>query len=156
MDHCQTMESPLGPMLIRASEKGITQVTFLEDDEAMVLNPSAITSICARQLTSYFRGELQEFDLALDPMGTEFQKRVWDALTLVGYGRTESYAQLAKRLGNHLLTRAVGMANSANPIAIIVPCHRIIGSDASLTGYAGGLWRKKWLLEHESHQTSLF
>jgi methylated-DNA-[protein]-cysteine S-methyltransferase len=156
MEYCELIDSPLGPLLIRASVNGITKVSFMDSGGLIAANPSALTSRCAKQLTSYFKGDLQEFDLALDPVGTDFQKRVWAALAKVGHGRTESYAQLARRLGNHLFTRAVGTANGANPIAIIVPCHRIIGSDASLTGYAGGLWRKKWLLEHESHQTLLF
>jgi len=156
MEYSELMESPLGPLVVKATEKGITEVCFLDIERATETNPSAITSTCVVQLASYFRGDLKEFDIALAPIGTDFQKRVWTALNDVRYGQTESYSHLAKRLGNPLLTRAVGTANGANPIAIIVPCHRIIGSDASLTGYAGGLWRKKWLLDHESDQKSLF
>jgi len=108
-----------------------------------------------RQLQAYFRGELKEFDLPLAMEGTEFQLRVWNALRAIPYGETVSYARLAERIGNPKAVRAVGLANGKNPIPIIVPCHRVIGSDGSLTGFGGGLSTKKLLLELENKQLSL-
>jgi methylated-DNA-[protein]-cysteine S-methyltransferase len=101
------------------------------------------------QLDAYFAGELVAFDVPLAVHGTEFQKRVWDQLVQIPYGETISYSELARRLGDLKLVRAVGLANGRNPISIIVPCHRVIGADGSLVGYGGGLERKQWLLEHE-------
>jgi methylated-DNA-[protein]-cysteine S-methyltransferase len=101
------------------------------------------------QLAAYFAGELTEFDLPLAARGTDFQSRVWAALRTIPYGRTTSYGELAAQLGNPGASRAVGLANGRNPIAIIVPCHRVIGADGRLTGYGGGLDRKRWLLDHE-------
>jgi methylated-DNA-[protein]-cysteine S-methyltransferase len=102
-----------------------------------------------RQLTEYFAGTRREFDLPLRLRGTEFQKRVWQELTEIPYGQTWSYGELAKRINNPSASRAVGLANGRNPISILVPCHRVIGADGSLTGYGGGLERKRWLLAHE-------
>lgn len=101
------------------------------------------------QLKAYFAGELQKFELALGGEGSDFQKRVWQALCKIPFGATESYGGLAKRIGNANASRAVGLANGKNPIGIIVPCHRVVGANGSLTGYGGGLERKQWLLEHE-------
>jgi methylated-DNA-[protein]-cysteine S-methyltransferase len=103
----------------------------------------------ARQLGEYFAGERREFDLSLRLDGTEFQRRVWKVLTEIPYGETWSYARLAKRIDNPNACRAVGLANGRNPISILVPCHRVIGADGSLTGYGGGVERKRWLLAHE-------
>ncbi|PKP28323.1 MAG: cysteine methyltransferase [Bacteroidetes bacterium HGW-Bacteroidetes-18] len=113
---------------------------------------------CVQQLEEYFNGTRKQFNLKLNPQGTEFQKRVWMELMLVSYGKTRTYLEQSKQLGDAKAIRAVASANGKNPIWIIIPCHRIIGSDGSLTGYAGGIWRKKWLLEHEnpSTQKSLF
>jgi methylated-DNA-[protein]-cysteine S-methyltransferase len=108
-----------------------------------------------RQLQAYFFGELKHFDLPLTPEGTEFQLRVWNSLRTIHYGETISYAQLAQKIGNPQAVRAVGLANGCNPIPIIVPCHRVIGSDGSLTGFGGGLANKKILLVLESRQLSL-
>jgi methylated-DNA-[protein]-cysteine S-methyltransferase len=108
------------------------------------------------QLRQYFAGELTEFTIPLNMQGTEFQKRVWTLLCEIPHGATWSYGEMAKRLGNPGASRAVGLANGQNPISIIVPCHRVIGSDGSLTGYGGGLPRKKWLLEHEKAKEGLF
>ena len=107
------------------------------------------------QLTAYFAGHLRSFDLPLAPNGTEFQRRVWKVLTTIPYGTTMSYADVARRLRNTTAVRAVGAANGRNPIPIIVPCHRVIGSDGSLTGFGGGLDRKRWLLRHEGVQGEL-
>jgi methylated-DNA-[protein]-cysteine S-methyltransferase len=105
-----------------------------------------------RQLVAYFAGQLRAFDLPLAPNGTEFQRRVWTELTKIPFGTTTSYAELARRVSNAAAVRAVGAANGRNPIPIIVPCHRVIGSDGTLTGFGGGLHRKRWLLEHEGGQ----
>src|SRR5690349_16199804 len=108
-----------------------------------------------RQLAAYFAGRLERFDVPLAPNGTEFQRRVWGALREIPFGVTISYADLARRVSNVAAVRAVGAANGRNPIPIIVPCHRVIGSDGSLTGFGGGLERKRWLLEHEGAQRTL-
>ena len=108
------------------------------------------------QLEAYFAGELQDFDFALQGEGTEFQKKVWKALCKIPYGETISYGELARRIGQPTASRAVGLANGQNPIAVIVPCHRVIGANGSLTGYGGGLPRKQWLLAHESGKRGLF
>ena len=105
------------------------------------------------QLQEYFEGNRTHFDLKLNPQGTDFQKRVWEELSQILFGKTTSYLQMAKNLGDPKVIRAAASANGKNPIAILIPCHRVIGSDQSLTGYAGGIWRKKWLLEHESPVT---
>lgn len=149
--------SPLGRINVTASNEAITSVLFVEDDSATPLNPSSpLVEECARQLEAYFSGSLTQFDLPLAPAGTAFQQWVWEMLEQVPYGRTAAYGELAQRLGDANLTRAVGTANGSNPIAVIIPCHRIIGADGTLTGYAGGLWRKQWLLRHESAQKELF
>lgn len=110
------------------------------------------------QLNDYFLGKRKDFTFKLNPKGTEFQQKVWQELLQIPYGKTMSYMDLSKKLGDVKAIRAVASANGKNPIWIVVPCHRVIGSDGSLTGYAGGLWRKKWLLEHENptNQQSLF
>jgi methylated-DNA-[protein]-cysteine S-methyltransferase len=112
----------------------------------------ALLDEARRQLTAYFAGRLEAFDLPLAPNGTEFQRRVWSELTKIPFGATISYADLARRVRNVAAVRAVGAANGRNPIPIIVPCHRVIGSDGSLTGFGGGLPRKQWLLRHEGAQ----
>ncbi|MGH3491845.1 MAG: methylated-DNA--[protein]-cysteine S-methyltransferase [Sciscionella sp.] len=109
-----------------------------------------------RQLAAYFRGELRHFDLELSPSGTPFQLRVWQALREIPYGETVSYGELAERLGVPTAARAVGLANGKNPISVIVPCHRVIGADGSLTGYGGGLQRKRYLLDFEQSEATLF
>lgn len=149
--------SSLGLIRITSNGSAITSVLFLDDEAALTETPSdPLLLECSRQLEAYFAGRLKQFDLPLAPQGTEFQQRVWDELRKVSFGRTTSYGELALRLGDAKLTRAVGTANGSNPIAIIIPCHRIIGTNGSLTGYSGGLWRKQWLLRHESGQGALF
>ncbi|MBC9786055.1 methylated-DNA--[protein]-cysteine S-methyltransferase [Heliobacterium chlorum] len=110
--------------------------------------PECLTA-CLQQLDEYFRGTRKDFNVKLNPQGTQFQKQVWRKLPDIPYGKTASYKDIAEAVGNPKAVRAVGGANSQNPISIIVPCHRIIGSNGKLTGYAGGLWRKEWLLAHE-------
>ena len=128
----------------------------MEDDAVQVETSEGILKECTQQLNEYFHGKRIEFSLPLAPKGTDFQKIVWSELQRIPIGKTVTYMDMAKRLGDPKVIRAAGTANGKNPIAIIIPCHRVIGSDGSLTGYAGGLKRKQWLLEHESSQTSLF
>jgi methylated-DNA-[protein]-cysteine S-methyltransferase len=116
--------------------------------------PAAFREAC-EQLTAYFAGTLREFDLALAPAGTDFQRIVWHELTQIPFGDRISYGELARRIGKPAASRAVGRANGQNPISIIVPCHRVIGADGTMTGYGGGIDRKRWLLEHESGQRIL-
>ncbi|MBN2175950.1 MAG: methylated-DNA--[protein]-cysteine S-methyltransferase [Bacteroidales bacterium] len=150
-----SIHSPLGFIQISASELGINSLFFLENDPENN-DENKVLKNCIDQLKAYFRGELKNFDLPLDLQGTEFQKTVWKELLKIPYGKTISYMELAKKLGDPKSIRAAAHTNGQNPVSIIVPCHRVIGSDGSLTGYAGGLWRKQWLLEHESKQPPLF
>jgi methylated-DNA-[protein]-cysteine S-methyltransferase len=120
--------------------------------EGCVRNDRAFGAV-RQQLTAYFAGRLRKFEVALAVEGSAFQKQVWRALLDIPFGETESYGQLARRIGNEKASRAVGLANGRNPISIIVPCHRVIGADGSLTGYGGGMERKKWLLEHEKRSS---
>jgi len=156
MEHC-TIESPLGPLTIERTTSGISKVYFAESNAITTKIPKSLVLVCT-QLQSYFKGDRIEFEVDLDPEGTPFQKRVWNELLKIPYGKTRSYQQIANHLGDPKVIRAAASANGKNPIAIIIPCHRVIGSDGSLTGYAGGLSRKKWLLEHESpvKQVALF
>lgn len=147
--------SPIGTLEISGDKEGISQVLFL-DEKPFILQSDPVLDECVKQLGEYFENKRTEFDLQLNPSGTDFQKIVWEELHSISHGRTISYMDLAKRLGDPKVIRAAGTANGKNPIAIIIPCHRVIGTDGSLTGYAGGLKRKQWLLEHESTQTSLF
>jgi len=144
-------------MSISATDQAITSVLFADDaQDVPPLASSQLIAECITQLEAYFAGQLKQFNLPLAPQGTPFQQRVWQLLQQVPYGRTDSYGNLAKQLGDVKTTRAVGTANGSNPIAIIIPCHRIIGANGSLTGYAGGLARKQFLLALESNQPQLF
>ncbi|MGO8828802.1 MAG: methylated-DNA--[protein]-cysteine S-methyltransferase [Steroidobacteraceae bacterium] len=156
MNRFTYLESPIGPLLLACDGGSLTGLYmdvpehsprdlggWLEDAGADPL-PAAV-----RQLNEYFAGTRREFDLPLRLDGTEFQRRVWRSLAQIRYGETWSYGELAKRIGNPNASRAVGLANGRNPISIMVPCHRVIGADGSLTGYGGGLERKRWLLAHE-------
>lgn len=151
-------KTPIGTAKIVGDENGISAVTLIDDDLETSIEIPKILQDCVQQLTEYFNGSRSKFDLKLNPQGTDFQKRVWKKLLLVPYGKTLTYLQQSKQFGDVKAIRAVASANGKNPIWIVIPCHRIIGSDGSLTGYAGGIWRKKWLLEHEnpSTQKSLF
>jgi methylated-DNA-[protein]-cysteine S-methyltransferase len=144
--------SPIGTLQISGTSSGISAVRFLDGDAPR--GPSALPDAlraCLDQLDEYFNGTRQAFSVPLDLRGTEFQRRVWDHLLTIPFGVTRSYLTVAEALGDRNAVRAVGLANGQNPVAIIVPCHRVIGSDGSLTGYGGGLWRKEWLLKHEGH-----
>jgi len=143
-------KSPLGILKISADEKGIKEIEFAQEEFKSIQNSSSkIIKDCIKQLDEYFRGKRKSFELKLNPEGTEFQKKVWKELLKIPYGTTLSYGEIARRIKNQKAVRAVGQAIGRNPIAIVIPCHRVIGSDGSLTGYASGLWRKEWLLKHE-------
>ena len=144
------MESPIGNLKIIGDSEGISKVTFTEDALEICDKIPEVLSKAVMQLNEYFSKKRKVFDLKLNPKGTAFQKKVWKTLQNVEFGKTQSYQQIANNLGDPKVIRAAASANGKNPIAIIIPCHRIVGSDGSLTGYAGGLHRKKWLLEHES------
>lgn len=141
-------DSPIGLLEIRASDQGITHIGFV-DEAARTAHPHPLIERCQAQLAEYFRGERRDFSLPLAPRGTDFQQRVWQRLREVPYGETCSYATISRGIGSPNSHRAVGAANGRNPLAIIVPCHRVIGSNGQLTGYAGGLARKQWLLRLE-------
>jgi methylated-DNA-[protein]-cysteine S-methyltransferase len=148
-------KSPIGIIRIESSQKGISGLVFVDNIEDEEDRKDDMASRCILQLDEYFNLKREIFDLELDLQGTDFQKRVWEELLKIPFGRTISYRELSMRLGNLKAIRAVAAANGANPVSIIVPCHRVIGSDGSLTGYAGGLWRKRWLLEHERKELLL-
>lgn len=151
-------KTPIGTAKIVGDENGISAITVVDDAVETSAEIPEILKDCVQQLNEYFNGTRKQFGLKLNPQGTDFQKRVWKELLQVSYGKTRTYLEQSKQLGDVKAIRAVASANGKNPIWIIIPCHRIIGSDGSLTGYAGGIWRKKWLLEHEnpSRQKSLF
>jgi methylated-DNA-[protein]-cysteine S-methyltransferase len=143
-------KSPIGTILIEGDEKGISKLIFADNIENEAIDENEISSAWIKQLNEYFHHQREYFELELNLKGTAFQLRVWEELLNIPYGTTISYKELSKRLGDLKAIRAVASANGANPVSIIVPCHRIIGSDGSLTGYGGGLWRKRWLLDFES------
>ncbi|MEP6616768.1 MAG: methylated-DNA--[protein]-cysteine S-methyltransferase [Ginsengibacter sp.] len=149
--------SPIGKIQVNSSDGKITGVVFIlsgPESESTVgdakENFEPVVRTCLQQLDEYFSGKRKIFDLPLSHTGTDFQKQVWNGLIQIPYGSTSSYLQLSKNLGNSKATRAVGAANGKNKISIIVPCHRVIGSNGNMVGYGGEVWRKKWLLEHES------
>ena len=142
--------SPIGVICLEYSERGISKLVFVDEDEGEGHRAGGMESRCIRQLDEYFNKKREIFDLELDLQGTDFKKRVWNELLKIPFGKTITYKELTLKLGDIKAIRAVAAANGANPISIIVPCHRVVGSDGSLTGYAGGLWRKRWLLDHES------
>ena len=152
------INTPLGVAKIIGDADGLTAITVLNSDDPLTdVIPESLED-AVYQLNEYFEGLRTEFNLKLNPHGTEFQKKVWVELQNIPYGKSRSYLELAKLLGNPNATRAAASANARNPLWIVVPCHRVIGTDGSLTGYAGGLHRKQWLLNHESpvKQQSLF
>ncbi len=154
------IESPVGPLLLAGDERGLCQLRFVAGRRKTVVprewtREDAPFRDAVRQLRAYFAGELKKFDLTLAPEGTPFQLCVWEKLREIPYGETISYGELARRIGRPQAARAVGLANGANPIAIIIPCHRVIGANGTLTGYGGGLPIKKKLLALESRQLRL-
>lgn len=172
-----TVPSPVGPLFLGGSAAGIHRLVFLEEDESPLRTIYTLDASIAAleqdagepahedrdalseavsQLDAYFAGTRATFDLPLAPRGTPFQLDVWTALTRIPPGETRSYGQVAEAVGAPSASRAVGMANGRNPIAIVVPCHRVVGANGTLTGYGGGLHRKRWLLEHEAPSMPLF
>jgi methylated-DNA-[protein]-cysteine S-methyltransferase len=155
------IESPVGPLLLVADDSGLRRIEFLNSKRpTQIVDPSwqrdeSCFSDCIAQLRAYFSGELQSFNLSLSPEGTPFQQNVWRHLCEIPYGETISYGKLARRIGNPSASRAVGLANGANPIPIAIPCHRVIGSNGKLTGYGGGLHIKEKLLALERRQLTL-
>jgi methylated-DNA-[protein]-cysteine S-methyltransferase len=143
------LQSPMGDILIEANETVITKVGFIDDESASV-NENEWTLLAKQQLKEYFEGTRNRFELPIAYQGTVFQNQVWQALTTIPYGETRSYQDMAIQINNPKAIRAIGGANNCNEIAIIIPCHRVIGKNGTLVGYEGGLEKKAWLLEHES------
>jgi methylated-DNA-[protein]-cysteine S-methyltransferase len=144
------LETVTGTLEIKGTARGISSVHFMDSEISVSEIIPKELKPAVDQLTEYFEGKRTHFNLKLNPEGTEFQKKVWKKLEEIPFGKSISYQQIANQLGDPKVIRAAASANGKNPIAIIIPCHRVIGSDGSLTGYAGGLHRKKWLLEHEN------
>lgn len=140
-------KSELGWIEVKGDETGISSILFVEQKQEDIPHP--IVERCVKELDEYFHKKRTEFTVPLRAKGTPFQKQVWNALCSVPYGESASYLDMAEKIGNPRAVRAIGGANSRNPISIIVPCHRIIGKSGKLVGYEGGLWRKEWLLKHE-------
>lgn len=151
------LKTPIGTAELQGDENGLISITVLDEEKSADVIPEMLED-AVYQLKEYFEGTRKQFDLKLNPNGTDFQKKVWNALLEIPYGKTLSYLELSKKLGDVKAIRAVAAANGQNPLWVVVPCHRVIGSNGDLTGYAGGLHRKKWLLQHESpaKQQSLF
>ena len=143
-------QSPIGTVEIAGTQKGIVALDFVDQPQPVDGVLPEILKECVKQIDEYFSGHRKTFSLNLSLQGTVFQNTVWHRLVKIPYGQTYSYGEFAATIGNPTACRAVGNANGKNPISIIVPCHRLIGSDGSLTGYGGGLWRKEWLLKHEN------
>ena len=150
--------SPIGSILIESTDEFITALLFMDEKkEAMAKDKLGIETgtnddiiaLCRQQLNEYFKGTRREFDFPFQQSGTAFQQKIWAGLLQIPYGKTISYLDLSKKTGDAKAIRAVGTTNGKNQLCIVVPCHRVIGSNGDLTGYAGGLWRKRWLLEHE-------
>lgn len=143
--------TPVGIAKITAEDDFITAITINDNDDEIIEDPKpAVLKLAIDQLAEYFAGKRKKFDLPIKQSGTDFQQQVWQQLLNIDYGTTVSYAQLSNQMKSPLAIRAIAAANGKNSLWIVVPCHRVIGSDGSLTGYAGGLWRKQWLLEHEA------
>lgn len=154
------LESPIGRLLLAARDTGLVLLAF--EAGRRPARPAADWTPAdrpfrepARQLRAYFAGRLREFDLPLQPQGTAFERQVWQELTRIPYGQTISYGELAGQVGRPSAARAVGLANGRNPLSVVIPCHRVIGANGSLTGYGGGLENKRWLLEHEGARLTL-
>ena len=166
MSNLQTAyyKSPIGITKIDGDKNGIQSISLLDENTLIPKTTTKLEELpiclqdCIIQLEEYFNNKRTEFNLKLNPQGTKFQQKVWKELLNIPFNKTRTYLEQTKTLGDIKAIRAVASANGKNPIAIVIPCHRVIGSDGSLTGYAGGLWRKKWLLEHENpiKQQSLF
>ncbi|RZJ28620.1 MAG: methylated-DNA--[protein]-cysteine S-methyltransferase [Flavobacterium sp.] len=152
------IKTPVGIAEIIGDENGVSVIHVMDSEHSVTDDIPEVLQLAVAQLQEYFDGKRFEFTFKINPKGTDFQKSVWQELLTIPFGKTVSYMDITKKLGDVKAIRAVASANGKNPLWIVVPCHRVIGTDGSLTGYAGGLWRKKWLLEHEnpSLQQSLF
>ena len=147
--------SPVGPLKIECSEDYIRAVIYINGEDAIIQQDEhSLLQSCVQQLDEYFSGTRKTFDLPIQQPGTTFQQKVWELLIQIPFGKTISYHDLSKQYGDLKAIRAVASANGKNNLAIIIPCHRVIGSNQSLIGYSGGIWRKKWLLEHEAKHHS--
>ena len=159
MQYQISITSPLCFLVLKSNEDSVTEISFSENELAEQ-HSCEVLEKCKTQLDHYFSGKLMNFDLPLAPEGTDFQQKVWSELLKIPYGETITYMDLAIRLGDSKVIRAAGTANGKNPIAIVIPCHRVIGAGNKLTGYAGGIWRKKMLLElemkHNPQKRTLF
>ena len=142
--------NPLGTAKIIEEDGFITTISILDEDIAIEEPGSDLLKTAIQQLDEYFKGERKAFDLPIKQAGTDFQQQVWDELLKIDYGKTITYGQQSNNINSPLAIRAIAAANGKNNLWVVVPCHRVIGADGSLTGYAGGLWRKQWLLEHEA------
>lgn len=156
--HYDYLDTPIGPLLLAADEQGLRHIDFNRADQGERIQSRwrrdrRFLGAAIEQLEAYFAGDLHDFDVALAARGTGFRKTVWDELVRIPYGETISYGELARRIGAPAASRAVGAANGANPLPVIVPCHRVIGSTGKLTGFGGGLPIKQWLLDHERRHT---
>lgn len=161
MKHVAYFPSPLGLLEITGDEEGVSGLRFTDVRSHASNRIHESLRECVYQLEEYFSGIRKDFGIRLNPQGTEFQQRVWKAVSEIPFGRTSTYGEIARQLGDPRSVRAVGTANGSNPVLLLIPCHRVIGSDGSMTGYNGGLHRKDWLLTHEKNivfgqQTSLF
>ena len=143
------INSPVGNISIEGDRQGVSKISFTEDQKTSAEIPKVLQE-CVNRLKEYFAGKRKTFSIPLNLKGTDFQKKVWHLLLEIPFSKRVSYAEQSRRYGDSKAIRAIANANGKNPIAIVIPCHRVIGSDGSLTGYAGGIWRKKWLLNHES------
>ncbi|MGR5336182.1 methylated-DNA--[protein]-cysteine S-methyltransferase [Vibrio gigantis] len=142
-------DAPIGTMIIISNGDAIIEIDHINHEELMTSHPDDLCQLAVKQLDEYFAGKRTSFDLPLQPKGTDFQLKAWVALTTIPYGETISYGEQAKRMENPKAVRAVGGANGKNPFSIVVPCHRVIGANGTLTGYTGGMNRKEWLLDFE-------
>lgn len=151
MEYKGKYNSPIGELIIVSNDHYIQEICFADNgkNEPFEEKLNSLIVETMEQLNAYFAKLISSFDLPLFPLGSAFQKEVWQIIAKIPYGTTYSYKDIAMRLGDEKKARAIGMASGQNPIPIIIPCHRVIGSDGSLTGYAGGVWRKDWLLKHE-------
>lgn len=144
------LKTPLGIAEISGDVNGISSISISDLERDLSFEIPATLQLVVKELNEYFDSKRTDFTFQLNPKGTDFQQRVWEELRQIPFGKTMSYLELSKKLGHAKAIRAVASANGKNPLWIVIPCHRVIGTDGSLTGYAGGLWRKKWLLEHEN------
>ncbi|WP_026899108.1 methylated-DNA--[protein]-cysteine S-methyltransferase [Daejeonella oryzae] len=148
---CSSLDSPIGKIFVKANESAVCYIGFAE--EISEENSNELTEMAISQLSEYFASKRTEFDFPFEQPGTDFQQNVWKALLSIPAGKPISYAALSKKMHHPLAIRAIAAANGKNNLMILIPCHRVIGSNGDLVGYAGGLWRKKWLLNHEAMTT---